>query len=338
VPTAHRDPFHFPVSSDLKTEVVFVEVAAARKVKSDSWFWAHSRWDIIPALSGLAHFAYVLFLFFAFPRLSWWALIPLGLIYSVSISWNINGVSHNFLHNRFFRWPLLNKLYSLMESWTVGFSQVFYESVHRRHHIGNADLPDEHGHTDDPLSIYKHGHDGEPENPWTYIFCSYFRDDPKEIFNDIKRIYGPAEAWFGVFEIVSFLSLYVIAGILNWRFICYFLPFYYFGHCLSYLNGYYLHYGGNPNLPLAWGVSSYHKLYNWLWFNNGYHAEHHYRPRAHWTKMKEMHAELAEAQRAAKVRVIKPPHALGFLDSDLPARKKTPSTPAAQKEADPIGS
>src|SRR5258706_3555765 len=109
-------------------KVVVVEVAAARKVKSDSWFWAHSRWDIIPALCGLAHFAYVIFLFLAFPRLSWWALIPLRLIFSISISWNINGVSHNFLHNRFFRWQPLNKLFSLMESVTCGFSQVFYES------------------------------------------------------------------------------------------------------------------------------------------------------------------------------------------------------------------
>jgi fatty acid desaturase len=319
-----------------------VEVVSARKVKTDSWFWGHSRWDVIPALAGVAHCAYVIFLFIAFPHLSWWALIPLGLIFSVSISWNINGVSHNFLHNRFFRWGWLNKAYSLMESWTVGFSQVFYESVHRRHHIGNADLPDQDGRTHDPLSIYKHGHDGQPESPWTYIFCSYFRDDPKEIFNDIRRIHGPFEAYFGVFEIVSFLSLYVIAGILNWHFILYFLPFYYFGHCLSYLNGYYLHYGGNPNLPLAWGVSSYHKIYNWLWFNNGYHAEHHYRPRAHWTKMKQMHAELAEAQREAKVRVIKPPHALGFLDPDLPARTKSAgaaaAAPAARGEAGTVRS
>jgi fatty acid desaturase len=80
------------------------------------------------------------------------------------------------------------------------------------------------------------------------------------------------------------------------------------------LNGFYLHFGGNPNLPLAWGVSSYHRLYNWLWFNNGYHAEHHYRPRAHWTRMKQLHQELAEAQREAGTRVIKPPHALGFLE------------------------
>ena len=29
-------------------------------------------------------------------------MLILGLIYSVSISWNINGVSHNFIHNPYF--------------------------------------------------------------------------------------------------------------------------------------------------------------------------------------------------------------------------------------------
>jgi fatty acid desaturase len=127
-----------------------------------------------------------------------------------------------------------------------------------------------------------------------------------------------SEAWWGIVEIVAFISLYIVLGILNWHFIVYFLPFYYFGHCLSYLNGYYLHYGGNPHVPLAWGVSSYHKLYNWLWFNNGYHAEHHYRPRVHWTRMKQLHEQIKIDQEKAGVRVIEPPHALGFLDPNLP--------------------
>ena len=120
-----------------------------------------------------------------------------------------------------------------------------------------------------------------------------------------------------ILEIVSFISFFIVLGVLNWKFIVVFLPFYYLGHCLSYLNGYYLHFGGNPKVPLAWGVSSYHKLYNWLWFNNGYHAEHHFRPRLHWTLMHSFHEQIGEQQRQAGVRVIKPPHALAFLDEDL---------------------
>ena len=287
-------------------------------VSTNSKFFAFSRYDAIPALAGVAHFVFVTGLFFAFKHLHWRALIPLGLIYSISISWNINGVSHNFLHSRFFRWKWLNRSFSIMESLTMGFSQVFYESVHRRHHMGNADLPDDQGKTIDPLSIYRHGHDGVPENPWSYIFLSYFRDDPREIFNDIKRL-SVSEAWWGVFEIAAFVLVFAAGFVLNWRFMVYFLPFYYFGHCLSYVNGYYLHYGSNPDLPIAWGVSSYHKLYNWLWFNNGYHAEHHYRPRMHWTEMKSFHQQIKEQQRAAGVYVIKPPHALGFLAGEPPS-------------------
>src|SRR2546430_8201 len=276
--------------------------------RSDSLLFKYATSDAIPVLAAIAQFAYLLLLFFAFPRLQWWMLIPLGFIWAVSISWNINGISHNFLHNAYFRSAVLNRAFSVLESVTVGFSQVFYEQVHKDHHKGNADLPDANGRTRDPLSIYKHGHDGKPENPWTYVFCSYFRDDAKAIYRGIRRKSRSLAIW-GVFEIALFLSLYVAAGVANWRFICYFLPFYYFGHCLSYLNGYYLHYGGNPNVPLAWGVSSYERLYNWIWFNNGYHAEHHYRPRMHWTKMREFHLQIIDEQRKAGVHVIRPPHA-----------------------------
>lgn len=305
------------------------------RISTDSHVFAYSRWDIVPVLAELVHFAYVIFLFLAFRHLKWWALVPLGLIYSVSISWNVNGISHNFLHNPYFRWAPLNRLFSILESVTMAFSQVLYEDIHRRHHMGNADLPDENGRTIDPLSIYKHGHEGEAENPWSYVFISFFRDDPREAFNSIAKK-SRREAWWGVAEIAIFVLFYATIGFLNWRFLLFFIPFWYFGHCLSYLNGYYLHYGGNPDVPIAWGVSSYHRLYNWLWFNNGYHAEHHFRPRVHWTQMKELHEQIAAEQRAAGTRVIRPPHALGFLDPDLPSRHNTPAaepSPAPHAEA-----
>ena len=297
-------------------------------------FFKYSNYDAIPVLAGVAHLAYVVFLFFAFKHLSWWWLVPLGLVYSISISWNINGISHNFLHNPYFRSPVLNRCFSFLESLTMGFSQVFYENIHKRHHIGNADLPDERGNTCDPLSIYKHGHEGKAENVFSYVFLSFFRDDPKETFRDIYRL-SPREAWWGVAEIVAFVALYAVAFVFNWKFMLCFLGFWYFGHCLSYLNGYYLHYGANPDVPIAWGVSSYHKLYNWIWFNNGYHAEHHFRPRLHWTLMQAFHEQIREQQAAAHVRVIKPPHALGFLDEDL-RRDMAEPRQAKQQSTEPI--
>ena len=278
---------------------------------------AYSNWDIIPVVCGVLHLAFIVSVFVFFNRLPMWASAILGAVYAVSISWNINGISHNFLHNPYFRSRLLNRLFSIVESLSNGFGQTFYRCVHMRHHMGNSDRPDGGNGTIDWLSIYRHGHHGEPESVWTYTFLSFFRDDPKEIYREIAKK-SPFDAKFGVLEIALFLAMFVAMGISNWRFLIWLLPSWYIGHCLSYLNGYFEHYAGNPDKPIAWGVSTYHKLYNWTWFNNGYHAEHHYRPRQHWTKMPELHREIEVEQKREGTRVIRPPHALGFFDPDLP--------------------
>ena len=195
------------------------------------------------------------------------------------------------------------------------FSQTFYDNVHRRHHSGNSDRKDVNGDTVDWLSIYRHGENGEAENVWVYTLKSYFRDDPAQIFHEIHRR-SPFLAWFGVFEIVTVITVVILGIIFNWQFMLFMLPFYYIGNCLSSLNGFYEHWQGNPDSPIAWGVSSYSWLYNFLWFNNGYHAEHHYRPKQHWSKMKELHQQIATQQKAAGVHVIKWSHGLGFLQSN----------------------
>jgi fatty acid desaturase len=174
-------------------------------------------------------------------------------------------------------------------------------------------MKDENGNTVDWLSIYRHGKENKPENVWGYTFKSFFRDDMGELYNNIKAN-NKFKANFGVFEIVSFATLVLIGLYLNWKALLFFVPFYYLGNCLSSLNGYYEHLGSNPKLPIAWGVSCYNKLYNLIWFNNGYHAEHHYKPKYHWTKMKELHQQINDQQKTSNVHVINHCHALGFLD------------------------
>ena len=287
---------------------------------TNSKVFAHTRWDVLPLLGGLFHLAFFFALFFLYPHAPLWLMLVMGFVYALMVNANINGVGHNFIHNPFFRSPLLNRLFGVTQSIACCFSQTYYDAVHMQHHKGNSDRKDEHGDTIDWLSIYRHSHDDEPENPWSYVFLSFFRDNPAAIGRELRKR-GRAELIWGNLELAAFATTLFVMFLFNWRYVIFFfLPFFYLGHCFSYLNGYFRHYGADPDKPIAWGVSSYGKIYNWLFFYNGYHAEHHFRPKVHWTKMEAFHAQIATMQKEEGVRVIKHAHMLGFLDPDLPKR------------------
>jgi fatty acid desaturase len=274
--------------------------------------FAWSTWDVVSVAAALAHLAFVVWLVAGFNGRPWWGNIACGALYAAAISWNINGVSHNFLHTPYFRLKPLNYAFSLLESVAIGFSQTFYTWVHLRHHEGNSDRPGPDGTTRDWLSIYRYGRDGEAESVWRYVFLGFFRDGGGSIYKALKRR-RPFDADWGRIELATFVLFVAAMALVSWKAVLFLVPFYYLGECLSQLNGYYEHWRGNPDEPIAWGVSTYAPLYNLVWFNNGHHAEHHYRPAVHWTRLPALHREIAEEQRARGVHVIGTAHALGFL-------------------------
>jgi len=285
---------------------------------TNSKLFSHTRWDAVPAGAGLFHLAYLFGLYFLFPYALLWVMLILGFIYSLMVNANINGVGHNFIHNPFFRSKLLNRLFGVTQSIANCFSQTMYDGVHMQHHKGNSDRQDEKGDTIDWLSIYRHGHDGEPESAWSYVFLGFFRDDVGAIRKELRKR-GNNDVFWGNLELAAFAITLLTMFVFNWRYVIfYFLPFWYLGHCFSYLNGYYRHYGANPDKPIAWGVSSYGKIYNWLFFYNGYHAEHHFRPKVHWTQMIALRDKIREDQIAKGVHVMPFCHGLGFFDRKPP--------------------
>ena len=70
-------------------------------------------------------------------------------------------------------------------------------------------------------------------------------------------------------------------------FVSTYLPGYLAGLGLCALHGYYEHAHGT--------TSHYGKLYNLLFFNDGYHVEHHAHPGVHWTRLTEFYAPAARA-------------------------------------------
>ncbi|MGI8430959.1 MAG: fatty acid desaturase, partial [Chthoniobacterales bacterium] len=78
------------------------------RVSTDSKIFAFTRWDTIPTVAALFHLAFFFALFFLYPHTPLWIMLLLGFTYSLMVNANINGVAHNFIHNPFFRSPLLN--------------------------------------------------------------------------------------------------------------------------------------------------------------------------------------------------------------------------------------
>jgi len=294
-----------------------------RLPRRDHGLFAWSLWDAVAVAAGVAHLAFVIWLVAGFADRPWWANLLCGALYAYAAAWNINSVAHNFIHTPYFRWRPLNYAFSLVESLALATPQRFYAWVHLRHHEGNSDRPTPDGATRDLLSIYRHGRDGEAEHVAAYVLKGAFRQDAAQIHRALKAT-RPFDAAFGRFETTAVAVFVLGLALLNWKAVLFLLPFYYLGECLSQLNGYYEHYRGDPDRPIAWGVSTYAPLYNLVWFNNGHHAEHHFRPAVHWTRLPAFHRAIAAEQARAGVHVIETAHALGVL-APANRRRRTPA-------------
>jgi fatty acid desaturase len=180
-----------------------------------------------------------------------------------------------------------------------------------RHHAGNSDRPDAAGETIDPISVYRYGRGGQPEAAWRYVLLGFWRDDGPFTVARAIAAKRPAEARQALREFWVLVAVYAAALVVRWDFVLTLAPFYYLGQSFSFLIAYYEHRGADPDIPTATGVSTYEPVYNAAFLNNGYHAEHHYRPKQHWTRMRELRDEMV-AEGAAPP-VIGPAHFLGFL-------------------------
>ncbi|HEY3696460.1 fatty acid desaturase [Phenylobacterium sp.] len=296
-----------------------------RLPKRKHGLFAWTPWDAVPVAAAFAHLAFVVWAVAGFEARPWWGNLICGGLYALAMSWNINGVSHNFLHTPYFRSLRLNYAFSLLESVAIGFSQTFYTWVHLRHHEGDSDRPGPDGTTRDWLSIYRHGTDGRPEGLLSYVFVGALRGGSVHAALKARR---PLQTLWGRIEVAAVALFTLGIALVSWKAVLFLLPFHSLGECLSQLNGYYEHLNGDPDEPMAWGVSSYAPLYNLTWFNNGHHAEHHFRPAVHWTRLPALRRPLTAEQAARGVHVIGPPHGLGFL-ARTNRRKRIPLWEAA---------
>jgi fatty acid desaturase len=280
-------------------------------------FFRYSLYDLIPALGGLGHFGFLLWTFLAYRGLPWWAVTASFLTYSLLICWNLQCISHNFIHNPFFRNSLLNRIFGVIETIAIGMPHQLYHHYHLNHHAGDNDTKGPNGTTRDWSSIYRYSKDDGPEPFWRYCLLSFFRVEVLPVLQVAVR-HGTANL---MQVAVETLALAAFWGVLAWfdlgYFTLFYLPSFFFGWVISYAEGYLEHYGAQPGNPFANSVSSYNWLYNLTWLNNGYHQEHHWDPKCHWTRMPELHRQIKPQLEANHTRVLRGPHMTGLIEDYL---------------------
>lgn len=268
--------------------------------------------DAIPALCGVCIVALIFWSLFAFDTASWWLLGPAFFAIAWSYCWNMQCISHNFIHNPFFVSDWLNRAYSVLLSLAIGVPHVLYHHYHMNHHAGDSDAIGPDGTTRDWSSIYRYGKNDRPENFWKYCFVSFFR---VEVTPALKMAARHRHLLQVAVETVALVAFWVAMGLINWKyFVLFYVPSYYFGWVLSYAEGYLEHYGCQPGNQFANSVSSYNRLYNLLWFNNGYHQEHHWDPKVHWTKMDELHGQIKDQMVLNHTRTLRGPHITALVE------------------------
>jgi fatty acid desaturase len=272
----------------------------------------YTYWDGAPVLMLAAHLALLVAFFFAWPHLAWPARLAGAALYGLAIGWSQDSVAHNFIHNPFFVSRRLNRLVAFALTLVNGAPQTMYAYVHMRHHAGNSDRRDAQGQTIDPISIYRHGRDGQAEGMPRYVLMGFWRDDGPFTVARAIRAKRPTEAREALNEFWLLVAIIAAAFALRWDFVVTLAPFYYLGQSFSFLIAYYEHFGARPEAPMETGVSTYTPLYNLLFLNNGFHAEHHFRPKQHWSRMELVRLEMIAA--GSQHRVMSRAHFLGFLE------------------------
>ena len=217
-------------------------------------------------------------------ELSLSSLVFLVIVNTFLIGTNYQCVAHNFIHNPFFKHTLINQIFSILNTLCIGIPQSIYKIHHLEHHRHNNNP------AKDVSSTFKYGKNGKEENIFLYSTLGVLRTDMVALCKVARK-----QSLLINFEIISLSIFIAILCLLNWQlFIGYILTSYLFGQFFALWENYCEHNHANFNDRKRDSVSCYNSIYNLVWFNNGFHQEHHYSPTIHWTKIAEVKAKLPQ--------------------------------------------
>lgn len=222
-----------------------------------------------------------------FWQVNFWALLLFWPIHA----WLITNLQNSPLHHHS-HWPTfhnkkLNSAYELLLSMVGGIPHQFWRRNHLKHHVHVNDKPVD-GNTQDPVSVFAKGTNGEVQNFWKFCFTTMivaFKNMvifPKVPVQDSK----PKMVAEVLLHDLYFLAVFIV----DYRYGLYLLLVYIVAHFLNGATSFGEHWTvldrrGDTTQD---SIGIYSKWYNIVGFGAGYHQEHHHRPNIHWTQLPDL--------------------------------------------------
>ncbi len=232
----------------------------------------------------------------------------LGSLHVFLIVTNYQCVSHNFIHNPFFDSKFINIIFSILNSIGILMPQTAYFFYHHNHHAFNNDHIDSSiNDTKDLTSTYRFGKNNQEENIIKYSLLSNFRVPIAYFY---KRAFRRGQRYLILIETIFLFIIINYLAVAKYKFLLTFLlPIFLVAKFFTFMENYLEHHFANPADQMTDSVSCYNPIYNFIWFNNGYHQEHHFRPKIHWTQIPIVRVELPDEGR----RIVKYAHWFNFF-------------------------
>jgi fatty acid desaturase len=264
--------------------------------------FAHSRLDGLLVLLAFVQFGLLVYGVLSCGSVTWGQSLGVGLLSAFLIATNYMCIGHNFVHNPFFTSRRLNMAFSAFNSLLVGAPVTLHRIHHMQHHKYNNDAPDpETGTTKDYTSTWRYGRPpGQEEGFLRYALLAHFRSDFSYLLREVKRL----KRWGRLaLESAALLAMLAVIALLNpLGLIAFYFPLLLLGNIATHAQNYLEHHGATPGDRTTDSVSCYGRLYNLVWFNNGYHQEHHFRPQVHWSRLPQLTPLLPPATERCVVR------------------------------------
>lgn len=255
--------------------------------------WKYTRWDMILVMITLGELTLkITWAFHAAEASLFTNLLVVALLVFLYF-YNFIVVNHEFMHTPFFTSDRLNAIYLVISSANLMYPMSIIKEGHNLHHIHNNDRLKDNT-TQDPTSTWLFGKNGQQEHFLPYILLGFFRQNtPAELKKILPELKGKSYGKYLYWEILAALAVCItIFSINSLWFLLGVLPTIYLGWVLTDNQNYFEHHrASNPESRHADSVSYYGKLYNLLWFNEGYHQEHHLKPNCHWKDRPALRAE-----------------------------------------------